>query len=83
VVCSFEFLTPSTLKGHNFFNSIPFLMIFSALDVPIGRVQVCLNTKKNGALSLDLAYLECLSVIVTIQFATIEELKYLTHMFCL
>ncbi len=58
-------------------------MIFSALDVPIGRVQVCLNTKKNGALSLDLAYLECLSVIVTIQFATIEELKYLTHMFCL
>ncbi len=26
----FEFLTPSTLRGHNFFNSISFFMSFSA-----------------------------------------------------
>jgi hypothetical protein len=31
---------------------------------------------------LDLAYLERLSVIITIQFATNESLKDLTHMFC-
>jgi hypothetical protein len=30
---------------------------------------------------LDLAYLECLSVIVATQFATNEQLKDLTHMF--
>jgi hypothetical protein len=32
---------------------------------------------------LDLAYFECLSVIVATQFATNEQLKDLTHMFCL
>jgi hypothetical protein len=42
-----------------------------------------LDIKNNGALSLDLAHLECLSVIVATQFATNEHLKYLTHMFCL
>jgi len=60
-------LYPYILKGHNVFNSIPFLMIFNALEASIGRVQVFLNAKKNGALPLDLACLEHLSVIVAIQ----------------
>ncbi len=38
-----------------------------------------LDIKNNGALLLDLAYFEHLSVIVTIQFVTIEQLKDLTH----
>ncbi len=54
----FEFLTPSTLRGHNFLNSIPFLMIFSAPDAPIKGFKFSLNTQKNGALPLDLACLE-------------------------
>jgi hypothetical protein len=83
VVCFFEFLTPFTLRGHNFLNSIPFLTIFCLLNVTIWRVQVCLNTKNNGALPLDLACFECISVIVVTQFATNEQLKDLTHMFFL
>jgi hypothetical protein len=59
-----------------------FLMIFSASNVPIGGVQV-LFTKNNGALPLDLARFECLSVIDATQFATNEQLKDLTHMLCL
>jgi hypothetical protein len=42
----------------------------------------CLNTKNNGVLPLDLAYLECLSVIVLTQFAINGQLKDLTHMLC-
>jgi hypothetical protein len=63
----FEFLTPFILKGHNFLNSIPFLMIFSAPNVPIGGVQILFRHKNNGALTLDLTYHEHLSVIVAIQ----------------
>jgi hypothetical protein len=59
-----EFFTPFTLKGHNFFKFILFLTIFNALDAPIGGVQVFLNKNNNGALSLDLACIERLSVIV-------------------
>ncbi len=36
----FEFLTHSTLRGHNFVNFIMFLTIFNALNMPIGGVQV-------------------------------------------
>jgi len=38
VVCRFEFLTPPTLGGHNFFISNMFLTIFSASDAPRGGV---------------------------------------------
>jgi hypothetical protein len=48
MVCFFEFLTPSTMGGYNFLNSIPFWKTFSALDVPIGGVQVFLEIKNNG-----------------------------------
>ncbi len=41
-----EFLTPSTLRGHNILNSISFLMIFSAPNVPIRRVQVLFRHQK-------------------------------------
>ncbi len=63
----FEFLTPSTLGGHNIINFISFLMIFSALEVPIGKVQVFSYTKKNGTFPLDMACLEYLNVIVATQ----------------
>jgi hypothetical protein len=46
----FEFLTPSILGAHNFLNFISFLMIFGALKVIIGGVQVYLDTINNGAL---------------------------------
>ncbi len=83
MICFFEFLTPSTLKGHNFLNSIYFLTIFSPLDAPIRRIQVFLRHKNNGTFPLDLACLECLNVIVATQFATHEQLKDLIHMLCL
>jgi hypothetical protein len=41
-----KFLTPSILGGHNFLNSIPFLMIFSAPNVSIGGVQVLFGHQK-------------------------------------
>jgi hypothetical protein len=46
------------------------------------RFKFFLDIKNNGTLPLDLAYFKHLSVIVTIQFATNEQLKDLTHMFC-
>jgi len=61
MVCFFEVWTPSTLVGINFLNSNPFLMIYNVSSVPIGGVQVCLDTKNNRALALHLAYLEHLS----------------------
>jgi hypothetical protein len=83
VVCFFECLASSTLRGHNFFNFIPFLMIFNAPYAPIRRVQILFRHQKNKAHPLDLACLECLSVIIATQFATNEQLKNLIHMFCL
>jgi hypothetical protein len=41
--------------------------------------EIFLDAKNNGAVHLDLAYLGRLSVIIAIN----EQLKYLTHMFCL
>ncbi len=84
------FLTPSTLGGHNFLNFIPFLAIFSALDVPIGWVQIFLDARNNKALPLDPTYHERLSVLSPTSLldscnsiATKEQLKGSTHMFCL
>jgi len=42
----FEFLNPSTLRGHNFFNSIMFLKILNALNTLIGGVQVLFKHQK-------------------------------------
>ncbi len=61
-VCFFEFLTPSTFGGCNFFNSNSFLMIFSAPDVSTGRVQVLFKHQKQWSLPLNLACPECLNV---------------------
>jgi hypothetical protein len=41
-----KILTPSTLGGHNFFNFIPFLTIFSAPYAPIKGVQIFFGHKK-------------------------------------
>ncbi len=48
----FEFLSPSTLNGHNFLNSIPFFTIFNALNMLIGGVQVLFKHKKQWNPSL-------------------------------
>jgi hypothetical protein len=79
----FEFFTPSTLKGHNFLNFL-FLMIFSVPNVLIKRVQVLFKHQKQWTPPprLDPTCLERLNVIVAIQFATNEQVKDLTHMFC-
>ncbi len=47
VVCFFEFLTPSTLEGRNFFNSISFFTIFSVTNAPLGEVQVLFGHNKH------------------------------------
>jgi hypothetical protein len=39
----FQFLTPFTLKDHNFLISNLFSTIISALDAPKGRLQVLLE----------------------------------------
>jgi hypothetical protein len=54
------------MKGHNFLNSNSIFYNFIAPDAPIGGVHVLFKPQKNGALPLDLAYLERLSVIVAI-----------------
>jgi hypothetical protein len=41
----FWVLDPPTLRGHNFFNFISFLIIFNALDAPIGRIQVLFGNR--------------------------------------
>jgi hypothetical protein len=68
-------------------NFISFSMIFSALDAPIWRVKVFFGHQKQWSLPLNLAYLEHLNVIITIQFATQfatkEHIKDLTHTFYL
>jgi hypothetical protein len=51
-------LDPSILKGHNLFNSIPFLTIFNAVDAPIGGVQVLFRCQKQWSPPLDPACLE-------------------------
>jgi len=42
----FEFLTTSTLGGHNFLSSIPFVTIFNVPYAPIGGVQVLFGHQK-------------------------------------
>jgi hypothetical protein len=59
---NFEFWITSLLKGHNFLNSIPFLMIFNVPDPWIRKVQVLLDTRNTWALPLDRVCPECLSV---------------------
>jgi hypothetical protein len=78
----FELLTPSTLKGHNFLNFITFLMIFSALDAPIGGVQIFFRHPKkwNPPLWSALPWVfKCCSCNL---IATNEQLKYWTHILC-
>jgi hypothetical protein len=78
----FKFLTPFTLKGHNFLNFIPFFTFFSALDAPIEGVQVLFEHKKkwNPPLGFSLPWMiKCYSCN---SITTNEQLKDLTHMLC-
>jgi hypothetical protein len=62
----FEFLTSSGLGGHNFINSIMFLMTFCAPKAKIGGFQVLFGHQKQQNPPFDMACLKCLSVIVAI-----------------
>jgi len=44
----FQFLTPSTLRGCNFFISNPFFKTFSGLDTPKEGIQVLFGHQKQG-----------------------------------
>ncbi len=56
VICFFEFLTPSTLGGHNFFNSISFFTMFNVTNALLGKVQVLFkhNKQRSPALGSEL-----------------------------
>ncbi len=58
----FLVIDPFNLGGYNFLNSNPFLTIFSAPNASIGGFKFFLSIKNNGALLLDMACLEHLSV---------------------
>jgi hypothetical protein len=58
----FEFLTPFTLGVCNFLISNPLSTIASVSAAPSGGVQVLVYTRSKGALPLDLACPELLSV---------------------
>jgi len=58
----FSFWLPLLWGVITFSNLLSFLTIFSAWNTLIGMVQVCLNTKNNGTLPLDLACPERLNV---------------------
>ncbi len=77
MVCFFEFLTPFTLGGHNFLISNLFSMIVSVSNVPRGGFKFCLDTRNNGALPLDPACPECLSVWspVGLPYKTMSSMK--------
>jgi len=62
VVCVFEFLTPSTLGGFNFLNSITFLTIFSVTNAPLGGVQFLFRHNKQRSPTLGFDLLAHLSV---------------------
>ncbi len=83
----FEILTPSTLGGHNFLNSILFFMTLNVLEAPIEGFKFCLNTRNNGPVPLDMACPKRLSVIVTIELQLNlqlnKQLKDWIHMFYL
>jgi len=79
----FKKFDPSILRGHNFLNSIPFWKKFSALGALIGKVQVLFRHQKqwNPPLGYGLPWtLRCYNCN---SIATNEQLKNLTHMFCL
>jgi len=82
MICFFEFLTPFILRAIIFSIFISILMIFSALDKPIGGVQVLFIHKKQWnppfgiSLPWMLKYYSCNSI------TTNEQLKDLTYMSC-
>ncbi len=87
MVWFFELLTPFTLRAFNFINLFFFLTIFNVLDAPIKRVQILFGHQKQWSpllgfgLPWTFEFHSCNSIAT--QFTTNEELKDLTHMFCL
>jgi hypothetical protein len=76
-------LTPSTLKGHNFLDSIPFFIIFNALDMLIEGVQVFFTRPKKWSPPLGFGLPSAFKCYNCNSITTNEQLKDLTHMFCL
>jgi hypothetical protein len=54
--------TPSILGGRNFFNSIPFFMIFHAQNAPIRGVQALFKHQKQWSPPLGSSLPKCLCV---------------------
>ncbi len=67
------------LGGRNFFNYIPFLIIYSALNAPIGGFKFSLDTKNNGTLPLNLACHERLKSRSCIIVARCIFMQYNVH----
>ncbi len=81
MICVFEFLTPSTLGGHKFFNSILFLNFFSAPDASIEGVQVLFGHQKQqspSSLGSSLLWVHKCSVPRSI-YPSINLPQYLYH----
>jgi len=74
---------PLYFEGHNFLNYISFVTIFSALDAPIGKIQVLFKHQKQWNLPLRSGMPWALKCYSCNSIATNEQLKDLTHMFCL
>jgi hypothetical protein len=79
----FWVIDPSILRGHNFFNSILFLTIFSALNVLIKRVQILFKRQKQWSPPLGSGLLWAHKCYSCNWITTNEQLKDLTDMFCL
>ncbi len=78
-----NFWPPLLWGGHNFLNSNSFLTIFNAPKVPIRGVQVLFKHHKQWSPPFESGLpwtLKCYSCNL---IATKEQLKDLTHMFCL
>jgi len=69
----FEFLIPSILRGHNFFNSITFLTILKVPQAQQDGFKFCFDTRNNEALPLDLACPECLNVWFTLNLKPLAQ----------
>jgi hypothetical protein len=74
---------PFILKGHNFFNYIPFLTIFILWNTLIRGVQFFCKWQKQWSTPLGFALPWMLKCYNCNSIATNEQLKDLTHMLCL
>ncbi len=68
----FKLTTPSTLRGCNFLNFIPFLTIFCAPDMSIKGVQVLFGHQKQQSLPLESGLPWVLKCLITSWFTWLK-----------